>query len=88
MTLRMYAGRKQWPLENAEVTLRHGREHLTDCEDCGDKPTQLDFIDRDIKLHGDLTDEQRDRLMEIADKCPVHRTLTGKLEIRTHKVAL
>jgi len=88
MTIRMYAGRKEWPLENAEVTLRHNREHLTDCADCGDKPVQLDIIDRDIKLHGDLTEEQRARLMEIADKCPVHRTLSGKLEIRTNNVAV
>lgn len=83
MTLRMYASRKQWPLDNAEVTLRHSREHKSDCEGCDEKSMQLDVIERDIKLHGNLTDEQRARLMEIADKCPVHKTLTGTLQIRT-----
>lgn len=87
MTIRMYAGRKQWPLENAEVILKHDREHLTDCEGCGDKPIQLDIIDREIILHGELDDSQRQRLMQIADKCPVHKTLTGQLEIRTREVA-
>ncbi len=85
MTLRMYAGRKKWPLDNAEILLRHGREHLKDCSDCDEKPTKLDFIDREVTLHGDLTEDQRMRLLEIADKCPVHRTLTGQLEIRTRE---
>ncbi|MFK7893533.1 MAG: alpha/beta fold hydrolase [Granulosicoccus sp.] len=83
MTLRMYASRKQWPLENAEVVLRHSREHKTDCDECEEKPVQLDVIDRDITLHGDLTEDQRSRLMAIADRCPVHRTLSGNLSIRT-----
>lgn len=86
MTLRMYAARKQWPLINATVTLRHTREHHTDCEGCDEKPSQLDVIDRDISLSGDLDEDQINRLMAIADKCPVHRTLTGKLDIRTHQV--
>ena len=86
MTLRMYASRKQWPLENAEVRLRHSREHADDCQECEDKPKQLDVIDRDITLHGDLSDEQYDRLMAIADRCPVHRTLTGTLAIRTRRI--
>ncbi len=83
MTIRMYATRKQWPLENATVALRHSREHQTDCEGCDETPARLDVIDRDITLCGELSDEQQARLMEIADKCPVHRTLTGTLEIRT-----
>lgn len=85
MTLRMYAQRKQWPLENAEVTLRHSREHKADCDECTDSAStaRLDIIERQITLHGELSDEQRSKLMEIADKCPVHRTLTGTLEIRT-----
>jgi putative redox protein len=85
MTLRMYAARKQWPLENAEVVLKHSREHKEDCDQCDEKPMQLDVIDRNITLKGDLTDDQRTRLMAIADRCPVHRTLTGTLEIRTHQ---
>jgi len=85
MTLRMYAGRKQWPLENAEVTLRHTREHQSDCEGCENTPLKLDVIERDIALHGNLTENQRESLMAIADKCPVHRTLTGNLDIRTRQ---
>ncbi|MGQ7843516.1 bifunctional alpha/beta hydrolase/OsmC family protein [Granulosicoccus sp. 3-233] len=86
MSLRMYAGRKQWPLDNAEVVLRHSRDHVKDCEDCDEKPMQIDVIDRDITLHGELDDGQRQRLMAIADRCPVHRTLTGNLSIRTREV--
>lgn len=85
MTVRMYAQRKQWPLEDVEVVLRHRREHLQDCEDCDQKSSQLDVIDRDITFRGDLSDSQRARLMEIADKCPVHRTLTGTLSIQTNQ---
>lgn len=87
MTIRMYAARKQWPMDNAEVTLRHSREHKSDCEACEETPMKLDVIERDIKIEGNLSEEQRTRLMEIADKCPVHRTLTGKLEIRTKAIA-
>ena len=86
MTIRMYAARKKWPLDNAEVVLRHSREHLKDCEGCEDKPMQIDVIDRDITLHGNLDDEQRARLMAIADKCPVHRTLTHNLSIETREI--
>jgi len=86
MTVRMYADRKKWPLEYVQITLRHGREHLTDCESCDEKPAQLDVIERDVNLVGDLSDEQRARLLEIADKCPVHKTLTGQLEIRTNAI--
>ena len=87
MTLRMYAQRKEWPLKDATVTLRHLREHITDCETCDDKPQQLDVIDRDIVLTGDLDESQRARLMQIADRCPVHRTLTGQLDIRTREIS-
>ena len=86
MTIRMYAERKQWPLDNAEVSLHHKREHGKDCENCDEKTSQLDIIHRDITLHGELSEEQRERLMEIADRCPVHRTLTGALSITTHEV--
>jgi putative redox protein len=86
MTLRMYASLKKWPLDDAEVVLRHNREHQSDCADCEEKPMQLDVIDRDITLHGGLDADQRKRLMAIADKCPVHRTLTGQLSIRTREL--
>jgi len=84
MTVRMYASRKKWPLEDVQITLRHGREHLTDCENCDQTPTKLDIIERDITFIGDLSDNQRARLLDIADKCPVHKTLTGEMEIRTN----
>ena len=86
MTVRMYAERKKWPLQDVKITLRHSREYHKDCIDCEEKPTQLDVLERDIELIGSLDDAQRDRLMEIADKCPVHKTLTGNLSIRTNKV--
>ncbi len=83
MTLRMYARRKQWPLEDVEVRLRHGRVHAKDCEDCEKPKGMVDEIHRVITMKGPLDDEQRARLMEIADKCPVHRTLTNEIKIRT-----
>jgi len=83
MTVRMYAGRKKWPLEDVRITLRHFREYDNDCENCGDTPAKIDVLDRQIEFVGDLTDEMRARLIEIADKCPVHRTLCGELEVRT-----
>lgn len=72
MTLRMYANRKQLKLDDVDVTLMHERVHATDCEDCNNK---IERLTRRITLHGDLTDDERQRLLEIADKCPVHRTL-------------
>ncbi len=84
MTLRMYAQRKEWPLEDVSITLRHSREHRVDCEGCEEDPQQLDVIDRDIQFIGELDDAQRKRLLEIADRCPVHKTLTGQLSIRTN----
>ncbi|RMH11850.1 MAG: alpha/beta fold hydrolase, partial [Gemmatimonadetes bacterium] len=72
ITLRMYADRKGWPLETIRVALRHEKRHARDCTDCGeDRPAKLDHIERRIALTGELSDEQRARLMEIADKCPV-----------------
>lgn len=83
MTLRMFAARKQWPLEKVTVSLRHSRIHAADCADCETETGQLDRIDRVVELTGELTDEQRSRLLEIADKCPVHRTLHSEVEVRT-----
>ena len=81
MTIRMYADRKQIPLERAVVRLRHEKIHAQDCADCETKTGKVDHIAREIELHGDLTDEQRARLLEIADKCPVHRTLHSEIKI-------
>lgn len=83
MTIAMYARRKQWPLEAVTVTLRHSRIHAADCESCETKEGRLDRIDGEIALVGPLQQEQRTRLLEIAVKCPVHRTLTSEIDIRT-----
>src|SRR5580693_3689726 len=74
ITVGMYARRKGWPLEEVAVNLRHSKIHASDCTDCEAKNSMLDRIDRDIHLAGRLTTEQRSKLLEIADKCPVHRT--------------
>src|SRR4029453_3701040 len=81
MTLLLYARRKRWPLEDVEVRLSHQRDYARDCEDCDTKPVQIDLIERRITLKGKLDEAQRTRLFEIAEKCPVHRTLTGTIRI-------
>ncbi|MGV9803877.1 OsmC family protein [Mycobacterium sp. NPDC003449] len=86
MTVRMYANRKGWPLERVRVTLRHSRIHAKDCADCETTKGMLDQIDRDIELTGDLDDSQRQRLMDIAERCPVHQTLTSEVHITTTAV--
>ena len=83
MTLRLYAERKALPLERVTVELSHSRIHAADCADCETKEGMLDRIERAIALRGALDAEQRRRLLEIADKCPVHRTLTSEIDIRT-----
>lgn len=83
MTVTLYARRKQWPLEEVTVTLQHSRIHATDCAECETKEGMLDRIERWIALTGALTAEQRQRLLEIAERCPVHRTLTSEISIRT-----
>ena len=86
ITLRMYAQRKEWPLTGIHVEVRHARIYATDCEECETKEGMLDQLDRDITLEGPLDDAQRARLIEIANKCPVHRTLTREVRIRTQEV--
>ncbi len=83
MTIRMYAERKQIPLENVQVRLNHSRIHAEDCSDCDTRMGMVDEITRYITLTGDLVQEDRQRLLEIADRCPVHRTLTSEIKIRT-----
>ncbi len=83
MTLRLYAERKGLPLENVSVALRPAKIHATDCETCETRQGQIDRIERVVTVTGELTDDQRTRLLEIADKCPVHRTLTSEVDIRT-----
>jgi putative redox protein len=81
MTLQMYARRKGWPLEQVRVTLKHSRIHAKDCEMCESKAGMITRIERRIALTGPVTDEQKARLLEIAQKCPVHRTLTSEVMI-------
>ena len=83
MTVRMYADRRRWPLRSATVTLRHDRIHAEDCENCETGAGLLDRITREVRLEGDLDDAQRAKLMDIADKCPVHRTLHSEVVVDT-----
>jgi uncharacterized OsmC-like protein len=86
MTVAMYARRKGWPLERVRVSLRHSKIYASDCADCETKAGMLDRIERDIQFIGPVTAEQRSKLLEIADKCPVHRTLTSEISIKTKAV--
>src|SRR6266567_880814 len=83
MTLRLYAERKALPLDHVTVRLTHAKIHAADCESCETKESMLDRIERAITFSGALDEGQRARLLEIADKCPVHRTLTSEIEIKT-----
>ncbi|MBR0934572.1 bifunctional alpha/beta hydrolase/OsmC family protein [Bradyrhizobium jicamae] len=83
MTMRMYADRKQLPVDRITVTLQHSKIHAKDCAECETRDGMLDQIDRVIRIEGALDADQRQRLMEIADKCPVHRTLTSEVRIVT-----
>jgi putative redox protein len=83
MTIRMYAQSKGWPLEDVVVRLSHQKIHAKDCQECDEKPRQIDSIERELELHGTLNEAQRQRLLEIAGHCPVHRTLTGEVRIGT-----
>lgn len=83
MTLRMYAERKGWPLRHVEVRLKHGRVYAEDCANCETRQGMVSVILRDITLEGDLSQDQRERLLEIAEKCPVHRTLTNEVKVVT-----
>jgi putative redox protein len=83
MTVAMYARRKGWPLKSVTVRLRHSRVHAADCATCDTKDTILTVIDRELEFAGHLDREQRERLLAIANRCPVHLTLTSTIEIRT-----
>jgi putative redox protein len=83
MTVRMYATRKKWPLEHVAVDLKHDKVHAADCADCETREGRIDSIERVLTLEGGLDESQRARLLEIADKCPVHRTLHSQVRVRT-----
>ena len=83
MTVHLYAARKKWPLEQVVVRLKHAKVHADDCADCEDPKSRIDRIDKSLAFIGPLDEAQRSRLVEIAGQCPVHRTLTSRIDIRT-----
>lgn len=83
MTLRMYAGRKGWPLEDVTVRMRQGHSYAEDCANCATQSTAIPRIEREIELQGPLTDEQRERLMNIAERCPVGQTMAAGIKVVT-----
>jgi len=83
MTLRMYANRKKWDLQGVTIHLSHKKEYAKDCEDCESSKSKIDVITKSIELNGKLDDAQKNRMMEIADRCPVHRTIMSDMEIRS-----
>ena len=87
MTIRMYANHKELPLEDVSVALSYSRQHGEDCRHCDENDTQIGVLSRTISLKGDLTEAQRARLLQIADRCPVHKTLEGKVVIETREAA-
>lgn len=84
MTIQMYARRKKWPLKNVETHVNHKKTHAEDCENCERNTAKIDVFEREIVLQGNLDEAQQQKILEIADKCPVHRTLSNKVEITTH----
>jgi putative redox protein len=83
MTLQLYAKRKGWPLEKVKVSLRHGKIHARDCAECETVEGKIDQVDLRLALSGSLTDAQCSKLVEIASRCPVHRTLVSEISVRT-----
>lgn len=82
ITLRMYAERKGWPVEDIYVELRHFKDHAEDCLDCDEKDAKIDKIEKELIIHGDLDEEQLNKLLEISHKCPVNKTLLGSVEMQ------
>ncbi len=83
MTIRMYANRKKIPLKDVSISLEHSRQHAKDCENCDKPDAKIEVFHRVLTLDGDLSEEQREQLLVLADKCPVHRTLCGNIDITT-----
>jgi uncharacterized OsmC-like protein len=86
MTVALYARRKGWPLTGVTVSLRHSRIHASDCAECETREGMLDRIETELALDGQLADDQKAKLFEIAERCPVHRTLTSEVNIQTRLV--
>ncbi|SDR88330.1 alpha/beta fold hydrolase [Gramella sp. MAR_2010_147] len=83
MTIQMYARRKKWLIDNVETHVSYSKKHADDCKDCENDMAKIDSFEREISIKGDLDEKQLKRLMEIADKCPVHKTLSSKAQINT-----
>ena len=83
MTMHMYARRKNWELEEVIVEVDHGKQHASDCKDCETPSNKIDVFERNISIKGELDEKQIARLLEIADKCPVHKTFSSEIEVRT-----
>lgn len=83
ITLRMYAERKQWPVEDIYVELRYFKDHAEDCIDCDEESAKIDMIEKELIVRGDLDKKQLDKMLEIAEKCPVNRTLKSSIEMKT-----
>ena len=83
MTIALYARRKGWRLSDVTVRLRHSRIHALDCAECETREGMLDRIEAELALEGQLTEDQRAKLLEFANRCPVHRTLTSEVDIQT-----
>jgi len=81
ITLKMYADRKKWPVEDIFVEMKHHKTHAEDCSDCEDPKARIDRIEKELIVKGDLSEDQRNRLLEISKKCPVHKTLLKDVEI-------
>lgn len=83
MTVKMYAQRKGWEIGDLYLELRHNKSHVEDCETCENPSSKIDVIEKELIIKGDLTDEQKDKLLEISKKCPVHRTLLSEIHIES-----
>lgn len=83
MTVKMYARRKKWPLEELFLEMRHSKSHDLDCTNCEIPDAKIDVIEKELIIKGDLSQEQLDKLLEISKKCPVHKTLVGELQIES-----
>ena len=83
MTIKMYTRRKEWPVEDVYMELRHNKRHDEDCDNCEDPDSKIDVIEKEVIVEGDLTEEQIDKILDISKKCPVHRTLEGDMSIKS-----
>lgn len=83
MTMKMYSDRKNWPVEDIYVEMRHNKSHAKDCVNCKDPKSRIDYIEKEIIIKGELSDEQLQKMLEISQKCPVHRTLLNDIDIHS-----